>query len=74
MQYVEIIGDLDAELVQGLGDFLAAEGGQALQPEFENGPRLGFRKLAGAILAERMARSAMSVIKGAMSRAARCAP
>jgi len=56
MQYVEIIGDLDAELVQGLGDFLAAEGGQALQPEFENGPRLGFRKLAGAILAERMAR------------------
>ena len=55
MQYVEIIGDFDAELVQGLGDFLAAEGGQALQPEFENGPRLGFRKLAGAILAERMA-------------------
>ena len=55
-QDVEIIGDLGAELVQGLGDFLAAKRGQALQPEFENGPRLGFGKLAVAILDEHMTR------------------
>ena len=52
----EIIGDLDAELVQGLRDFVASKRGQALQPEFENGPRLGFRKLAGAVLGEHTAR------------------
>ena len=36
-QNVEIIGDLGGELVQGLGDFVAAERRQALQPQFENG-------------------------------------
>ena len=31
-QNVEIIGDLDAELVQSLGDFVASKRGQPLQP------------------------------------------
>ena len=52
----ETVGDLDTELVQSLGDFVAAERRQALQPEFENGLRLRFRKLAVAILGEHMTR------------------
>lgn len=52
----ETVGDLDPELIQSLGDFVAAKRGQALQPEFENGLRLGFRKLAVAILGEHMTR------------------
>ena len=55
-QNVEIIGDLDAELVQRFGDFVAAERGQALQPQFKDRPRLRFGQAAGAILAQHMAR------------------
>jgi hypothetical protein len=42
--------------LQGLGDFVAAERRQALQPEFENGLRLRFRKLSVSIFGEYVAR------------------
>ena len=54
-QDIEIIGDLGGELVQFGGDFVAAQRGQALQPQVENRlrlfgrqPRIAFRRNAMA--------------------------
>ena len=55
-QDVEIIGDLRGELVQLLGDLVAAERGQALQAQFEDGARLLLGQAIGAVLLELVAR------------------
>ena len=55
-QNVEIIGDLDGELVQRFGDFLASERREPLQTQIENGARLRLRKADGAVIAEPVTR------------------
>jgi hypothetical protein len=55
------------ELVQLLGDFLAAERGQALQAQIEDGARLRLGQAVGAVVVERWRGSAISAISGAMS-------
>ena len=69
-QDVEIVGDLGGELVQRLGDLVAAERGQAREAQFEDGARL---RLGQADTCRPRASawrgSAISAISGAMSRA-----
>ncbi len=48
-QDVEIVGDLGGELVEFVADFVAAERGQALQAQFEDGARLLLRQRVGAV-------------------------
>ena len=48
-QDVEIVGDLDRELVEFLGNLVAAERGQALQPQIEDGLGLLHRQPRGAV-------------------------
>ena len=52
-QDVEIVGDLGGELLQLLGDLVAAERGQALQAQLEDGARLLVREPVGAVLGDR---------------------
>ncbi len=54
-QDVEIIGNLPAQLVQLVGNLVAAEGGEALQAQVENGARLLFGEMIGAVLGQHMA-------------------
>ena len=54
-QDVEIVGDLDRELVELLGDFLASERGQALQAQVEDGFGLLHRQPRGAVRRQRVA-------------------
>ena len=61
-QDVEIIGDLDRELVEFLGDFVAAQRGQALQAQIENGLRLLHRQPAVPSSLRRCRGSSISVI------------
>ena len=49
-QDFEIVGDLDRELVEFLGDLVAAERGQALQAQVENGLGLLQRQPRGAVV------------------------
>ena len=55
-QDVEIVGDLGADLVQLVGDLVAAERGQALQAQFEDGARLLLGEIVGAVLVDPVAR------------------
>ena len=48
-QDIEIVGDLGGELVELVGDLVAAERGQALQPQIEDGARLLVGQLVGAV-------------------------
>ena len=54
-QDFEIAGDLGDQLLQFVGDLLAFEPGQALQPQIEDRARLLVRELVGAVLGERAA-------------------
>ncbi|MND56575.1 hypothetical protein D3C80_476840 [compost metagenome] len=55
-QDVEIIGNLGTDLVQLVGDFIAAECGQAGKTQFEDGTRLLFGKIVGRVLVDPVAR------------------
>ena len=65
----EIFGDLRRELMQGGGNFLAAERGEALQAQIENAARLCFRQAAGPSSPSAWRGSAISATNGAMSLA-----
>ena len=52
---VEIVGDLDADLVQLVGDLVAAERRQTLQPQLEDGARLLFGEVVRAVLVDAVA-------------------
>ena len=54
-QDVEIAGDLGDQFPQLVGDLLAFEAGQALQPQIEDRARLLVGKLVGAVRGERAA-------------------
>ena len=47
---LEIIGDLGGELLEFLGDLVAAEGGEALQTQVEDGAGLFLGETIGAVL------------------------
>ena len=69
-QDVEIVGDLGGELVQRLGDFVAAERGQAREAQFEDRARLRVRQADRAVLGDaRGADRRSALTSGAMSRA-----
>ncbi len=53
---VEVVADLRGELLQLLGDLVAAERGQPLQAEIEDRPRLLFGEPVGAVRRDRVAR------------------
>ncbi len=55
-QDVEVVGDLVGQPLQLVADLVAAERGQALQPQVEDGAGLGLGQAVGAVLAEPMAR------------------
>ena len=55
-QDVEVVGDLGADRVQFVGDFVAAERGEALQAQFQNGARLFLGQVVGAVLVDAMTR------------------
>ena len=55
-QDVEIVGDLGAELLQLVGDLVAAEPGQALQAQFEDGAGLLLGQPVGALGRDLVAR------------------
>ena len=55
-QDVEVVLDLVADRVQLVGDFVAAERGQALQAQFEDGARLFLGQIVGAVLIDAVAR------------------
>ena len=55
-QDVEIVGDLGRELLQRLGDLVAAERSEAREPQFEDRARLRFGEADRAVGVERMAR------------------
>ena len=55
-QNVEVIGDLGADLVQFLVDFVAAERRQAGKTQFEDGASLLFGEVVGVVLVDPVAR------------------
>ena len=55
-QDVEIVGDLGGDLVELVGDLLAAERGQPGQAQFEDGARLRVGEDVGAVLLQPVAR------------------
>ena len=66
-QDVEVVADLRGELLQLLGDLVAAERGQPLQAQLEDGARLLVGEPVGAVLAIAWRGSAMSWISGSTS-------
>ena len=55
-QDVEIVGDLGGELLQLVADLVAAERGEALQAQVEDGAGLRLGEAVGAVLVDAVAR------------------
>ncbi|SPU80184.1 Uncharacterised protein [Brucella suis] len=53
---IQIIADFLTDLVQLIGHFIAAERGEALQTQIENGASLFFGEVIGIVFVQRMAR------------------
>ncbi len=51
---IEIVLDLDADLVEFVVDFVAAKGRQAGETQLEDGARLFFREIVGAVFVDAM--------------------
>ena len=67
-QDVEIVADLLADLVELVGDLVATERGQALQAQFEDGARLLFGEVVGAVFVDAVARIVDQRISDSTSR------